>query len=72
MNITAIVKGDRITAKGGGKQRTVKADPDKSKDFNCGTAAGAVLLAHGHSDPSLADITMYRETPDGGIFKVMF
>lgn len=37
----------RITAKGGGKQRTIQFDPAKSSDRNHGEAAGTLALALG-------------------------
>lgn len=35
----------RITAKGGGKQRTVSVDLSKSSDWNHGNAAGTLIVA---------------------------
>lgn len=37
----------RITAKGGGKQRTIPFDPAKSTDRNHGEAAGTLALVLG-------------------------
>lgn len=48
--------GDKILAKGGGKQRTVKVDYNRSWDGNHGVAAGALIAAHGISADSLDNI----------------
>lgn len=37
----------RITAKGGGRQRTIQFDPAKSSDRNHGEAAGTLALVLG-------------------------
>lgn len=39
--------GRKIVAKGGGKQRTVEIDPERSQAYNHGAAAGTLLAAIG-------------------------
>jgi hypothetical protein len=47
VNITTKQTGEKILAKGGGKQRTITADPAQSVHANHGAAAGVLASVHG-------------------------